>query len=158
MSPRRRLRSPATANFYSESTSSRSYACEIAAPFSGDFTKAGEGDFTFNCANTYGGETVLKGGTLVLGVPNALPANSPIVPQGGLIVSTAANFPAAITVDVTGLDPKGRSVRFARFSDAAPETLPAVSFRGSDDPNWRVRLVGDTLAVGCARGTLLLVR
>ena len=148
----------ATATFYSESSVARSYACEISAPVSGDFTKAGEGDFTFKAENTYGGATVLKGGTLVLGVPNALPANSPIVPRGGLIVSTAANFPAAITVDVTDLDPNGRAVKFARFSDAAPEALPAVSVRGSDDPNWRVRLVGDTLAVGYARGTLLLVR
>ena len=155
----------ATLRFYQGSDETASYRLDAVvtkvndpADASGSFTKAGEGDFTFKAENTSGGATVLKGGTLVLGVPNALPANSPIVPQGGLIVSTAANFPAAITVDVTGLDPKGRSVKFAHFSDAAPETLPKVSFRGSDDPNWRVRLVGDTLAVGYTRGTLLLVR
>ena len=150
----------ATLRFYQGADEAVSYRLDavVSAPVSGDFTKAGEGDFTFKAENTYGGATVLKGGTLVLGVPNALPANSPIVPRGGLIVSTAANFPAAITVDVTDLDPNGRAVKFARFSDAAPEALPAVSVHGSDDPNWRVRLVGDTLAVGSARGTLLLVR
>ena len=135
------------------------YGCVVAPNANtGSFTKAGAGDFTFKARNTYGGATVLKGGALVLGVPDALPANSPIVPQGGLLESTAANFPAEITVDVSGLDPKGRAVRFAHFTDGAPAALPKVNIVGSDDPSWGVRLVGDHLTIGWRAGLMMIVR
>ena len=87
-------------------------ACELVDnATTGSFTKRGEGDFTFMAANTCGGKTILEGGTLVLGVPNALPATTTIVPRGGVIEATADNFPAALAVDVSELDPEANAVR-----------------------------------------------
>jgi autotransporter-associated beta strand protein len=49
----------------------------------GSFTKAGEGDLTLYATNTWGGATVLKGGTLKAGCDWAVPTNSAVVLGGG---------------------------------------------------------------------------
>ena len=59
----------------------------------GSFTKKGAGDFTLRCANTWGGDTILEGGELVLGAVGALPVGSKIVYRGGTLKSSAAASP-----------------------------------------------------------------
>lgn len=49
----------------------------------GTFTKTGEGDLTLYATNTWGGATVLKGGTLKAGCDWAVPTNSAVVLGGG---------------------------------------------------------------------------
>ena len=52
----------------------------------GTFTKAGEGDLTLYATNTWGGATVLKGGTLKAGCDWAVPTNSAVVLGGGSVL------------------------------------------------------------------------
>ena len=49
----------------------------------GSFTKAGEGTFTLNATNTWGGATVVKGGVLKAGADWAIPTNTAVVLAGG---------------------------------------------------------------------------
>ena len=49
----------------------------------GSFTKAGDGTLTLNATNTWGGATVLKGGTLKAGCDWAVPTNSAVSLGGG---------------------------------------------------------------------------
>jgi len=49
----------------------------------GSFTKAGEGTFTLGATNTWGGATIVSGGTLKAGCDWAVPTNSPVVLAGG---------------------------------------------------------------------------
>ena len=96
---------------------------------------------------------------LVLGVPNALPANSPIVPKGGLLEATADNFPTALTVDVSELDPEAKSVKFAKVTEgelAAPPTVTIVG--GEPGEDWHVSSAGGVFKVGVRKGTLLIVK
>ena len=128
-------------------------------PDTGSFTKRGEGDFTFLAENTYGGKTILEGGTLVLGVPNALPATTTIVPRGGMLEATTDNFPAALSVDVSGLDPKARAVKFAKVTEgelAAPPTVTIVG--GEPGEDWHVSSAGGVFKVGVRKGTVLIVK
>ena len=125
----------------------------------GSFTKAGAGTFAFRAANTYGGKTVLKGGTLILDVPNALPANSPIVPQGGLLAATAENFPSELTVDVSELDPDAKAVTFAQVISGELAADPAVTIVGGEKgQDWRVSSAGGVFRVGCRKGMMLIVK
>ena len=130
-----------------------------AAPNTGSFTKRGTGDFTFMAENTYGGKTILEGGALVLGVPNALPADSPIVPRGGILEVTADNFPTALTVDVSELDPETKSVTFARVTSGELAAAPVISIvGGAPDQDWHVTSAGGVFRVGIRKGTMLIVR
>ena len=124
-----------------------------------DFTKKGIGDFTFMAENTYGGRTILEGGTLVLGVPNALPANSPIVPKGGWLEATADNFPTSLAVDVSELDPEAKAVTFARVTSGELAAAPVISIvGGAPDQDWHVSSAGGVFRVGCRKGMMLIVK
>ena len=72
----------------------------------GGFTKAGAGTLTLKAANTYGGDTVLAGGTLKLGVDNAIPSGSTVVCAGGALDLNGKTLGAgalqAWKVDVAG--------------------------------------------------------
>ena len=59
--------------------------CVIGSNVSGSFTKAGTGTLTLNATNTWQGATVLAGGTLKLGVDNAIPATTTFVLAGGAL-------------------------------------------------------------------------
>ena len=150
----------ATVDLYDRGTNRKlSYVATIAENGNtGSFTKRGAGDITFLAENTYGGKTILEGGTLVLGVPNALPATTTIVPRGGLLEATADNFPAALTVDVSGLDPTARAVRFARVTEGELAAPPAVTVVGGEPgQDWHVTSAGGVFTVGVRTGTLLIV-
>jgi autotransporter-associated beta strand protein len=53
-------------------------ATSIGGGGAGGFTKTGAGDLTLNAAASYSGATAFSGGTLTLGVNNALPAGTPL--------------------------------------------------------------------------------
>ena len=153
--------SNAKLRFYiNEEVSQTAVDCTIAeSPNTGSFTKRGEGDFTFMAENTYGGRTILEGGTLILGVPNALPTTTSIVPRGGILEATADNFPTALTVDVSELDPEAKSVTFARMASGELAAPPAVTVVGGEPgQDWHVTSAGGVFRVGVRKGTMLIVR
>lgn len=57
----------------------------LGAVTDGGITKAGEGSLTLSATNTYGGATVIAGGTLKCGVDGAIPGGSRIVLAGGTL-------------------------------------------------------------------------
>ena len=65
----------------------------------GSFTKVGDGNLSLAVANTWGGDTVLAGGTLKLDNPAALPSGTTLVFQGGKIAANDNPLPLAYAVD-----------------------------------------------------------
>lgn len=66
----------------------------------GSFTKKGEGDLRLLAANTYGGDTVLRGGTLKAETAGAIPAGSTVVfAGGGLTLGNGIAAPTSYAVD-----------------------------------------------------------
>lgn len=133
--------------------------CVIAAnENTGSLTKKGDGDLRLLAVNTYGGDTVLKGGVLKLEVTGALPEGSAIVPEGGIIeVANGVELPETIQVKIANPDPNAK-YDLIQFAGEVPETLPTFTFPDGTDPNWRVRLVGKTLRASYRKGLLMLVR
>ena len=124
----------------------------------GSLTKKGAGDFTLQAANTYGGDTVLAGGTLRLGTSGALPEGSRLVPQGGnLAVADGVSLPSAITVDVSALDP-AKKYDLIVFEGEMPAVLPTLTLVGCGDNDWCVRRVGNKIRLIVPKGVLLIVR
>jgi autotransporter-associated beta strand protein len=66
----------------------------------GSFTKKGGGDLRLLAANTYGGDTVLRGGTLKVEAAGAIPADSAVVfAGGGLTLGDGIAAPTSYAVD-----------------------------------------------------------
>ena len=115
----------------------------------GPFTKAGDGTLTLSATNTWGGATVVAGGTLKAGCDWAVPADSALVIKGGGVL------------DLNGKEARISSVEYGpgggSIANAAAAELPAtfsmrttiddvlagraIAFSGSQD------LTGITLAV-----------
>lgn len=155
----------ARADFYywrGSGISHASFDCEVSEPSSGSFTKAGEGDFTFMARNTYGGETVLEGGVLRLGVAGALPDDTVVVYAGGTLESTAAAFPETLKVSIPGADDASvRRYTLATFTDGCPDALPCVEVvnaAGGKKALWHALFSGETLRVVRQSGTVISVR
>ena len=124
----------------------------------GSFTKKGEGDFTLGAANTWGGDTILKGGILRLGVTGALPEGSKVVYDGGtLAVADGVELPATLNVEVPNLA-EGKKVSLLAFEGTVPATLPTVVCRGLDMNKWKFALYGRTLKLAPVCGAVLIVR
>ena len=87
----------------------------------GAFTKAGAGTLTLKAVSTYGGDTVLAGGTLRLGVDNAIPSGSTVVCAGGALDLNGKTLGAGALqtwkVDVAGALANGAT---ALEADAIP--------------------------------------
>ena len=136
--------------------------CVVSAPVSGSFTKEGEGDFTFKAANTYGGDTVLKGGVLRLDAAGALPEGTVVEYRGGSLESTAAAFPAELKVRLPGAeDGTARSCTLATFTDELPATLPPVEVVNAPEAGkglWNASFRDMTLRVVRTRGTAIYFR
>ena len=122
----------------------------------GSFTKTGEGDLTLNATNTWGGATVLKGGTLKAGCDWAVPTNSAVVLGGGgvldlngkaarissveyvagggrIINASAAELPAAFTLRTTVEDiVAGRAITLVgdQNLDGVPLMIEGEDFSG----------------------------
>ena len=139
-----------------------SYECEIGEVASGPFTKTGAQDFTFATANTYGGATILKAGTLKLAAAGALPAGSTVSYEGGKLTSTAAACPDAIRFTVPGATKIPKRHALLTFSGEAPATLPTVTYVDAEGKEYEcnVFLDGKTLRASAKSGLgmLLLVR
>lgn len=124
----------------------------------GDFTKKGEGDFTLNAANTWGGDTILRGGVLRLGVDGALPAGSRVVCDGGrLAVADGVTLPAEMTFSVPNYDGTN-SVTLLEFEGAVPASLPEITCEGIPSTINKVILSGKKLNLTPVRGTVLIFR
>lgn len=88
--------------------------CVVAEnPGGGDFTKSGAGQLTLSGANTYGGDTVLAGGTLKIASATAIPSGSKIVLAGGTI--DAGAYPDAV--------PKDWEIDFDDFRQKGPYSV-----------------------------------
>jgi autotransporter-associated beta strand protein len=135
---------------------------ELADVESGDFTKAGPGTLVLAAANSYTGETILKGGTLELSAAGALPETSAVSYQGGALTSTAEAFPEILRVRIPGAENGTvRRLKLATFIDACPSVLPDVELVNvSDDENrnWVPEFRGSSLYVRRVFGTVLSVR
>lgn len=75
----------------------------------GSFTKAGAGDLTLSAANTWGGDTVLAGGTLALDHAAALPTGTTVVFQGGTVEANGHALPTRYAVEGTAVAAAGKA-------------------------------------------------
>jgi len=135
-----------------------SYTCTIGQNANtGSFTKKGEGDFSLNAANTWGGDTVLKGGTLRLGADNALPSGTTVVYEGGeLAVADGVAAPAELNIRIDNPDPT-RRYTLMTFEGGAPATMPTVN-SNIDDPRWTAARVGNRLTYFFRRGSVVIFK
>jgi autotransporter-associated beta strand protein len=136
--------------------------CTVSAPESGSFTKEGAGDFTFQAANTYGGETVLKGGVLRLGAEGALPEGTVVAYEGGALEAGAETFPAELKVRIPGAENGTvRSCTLVTFTNSLPASLPSVEVVNApagERPCWVAMFSGLTLRTVRQRGIVVTFR
>ena len=136
--------------------------CVVSAPVSGSFTKEGEGDFTFKAANTYGGETVLKGGILRLDAAGALPEGTVVAYEGGALESAGEVFPAELKVRIPGAETGTvRGCTLATFTDSLPASLPSVEVVNAparEQALWQASFRGLTLRAVRVRGIAVTIR
>lgn len=135
----------------------REFDATIGTPVSGPFAKQGDGDFTFTAANTYGGDTILRGGVLRLGAEGALPQGTTLVYEGGSLETAAAFCPGALKVRVPNVDGT-RKVNVITFTDSVPETIPDVEIVNGEPAKWISRVSGSTLKVLKVSGTQIVIR
>lgn len=150
----------------------------------GSFTKAGEGTLTLTAANTWGGDTVLAGGILRLGVAGALPSKTTVVFAGGLIDADGQPLPTAYAVDCATFAAQGTvfypeafsfpegstlTVRNVDALDSAKSGMTLLRFVGgySGSPTlyaedlperWSLRLSGNRLRIGPEKGLTVIIR
>ena len=148
----------ATALIYKTRDSYTTVDCVIAPnENTGSFTKKGDGDFSLNAANTWGGQTILEGGTLRLGVTGALPAGSTVVYNGGALAVANGVTLDSLTVSLPKISPDERYT-LATFEGSAPGAAPAVTIEGVSDPRWQARIGGHKLLLSYTKGTVLVFR
>ena len=159
-------------------------ACELTddgvAQMSGDFVKAGDGDLTFEVANTYGGDTVLKGGTLTAAVADAIPSGSHVVLAGGTLALGSGVSTPAFALDALGsfesdgtfAFPEGSQIEVRNLDRVTDQTIPhwIVQYKGGVTGNpvivntcdipkdWKIRRSSTGFKLTKQTGTLLLVR
>ena len=136
-----------------------SVACTIDAnPASGSFTKRGEGDFTLNAANTYGGDTVLEGGVLKLGVTGALPDGSALVFKGGTLeVAPEVELPSVVDVNI-GFAPKPKTRHtLIAFPAGKPANVPLFNLSGVDS-KWVLRVTDSSVRLLQPAGVIMSFR
>lgn len=151
----------------------------------GSFTKSGEGNFIFRTANTYGGDTVLAGGTLVADVEGAIPSGSTVVFAGGTLTlgdgvvapsAYAADYAAALEGMPSTGDysfPEGSTITVRNLPVAdLPERVdllslgvgyaglkPTIDLTGVTVPKgYVVRWVGSKLRLSRQIGMVMVVR
>ena len=135
---------------------------QLAEVQSGSLTKTGPGTLVLAAANTYTGETVLKGGTLELSAAGAVPAASTVAYEGGALTAKASAFPESLKVRIPGAE-SGTVMRYTlvTFTDSCPEVLPeleVVNAPESEKSAWRAEFLGNTLRAVRTRGTVFIFR
>ena len=122
----------------------------------GGLTKRGPGRIALTAANTYGGATVVEGGTLAATVADAIPSGSAVTVKAGGVLELGAGvgYPADITADV---DCEDRTRRYALIScpDGSPAGAPAVK---GLDPGWVVKQRGTLWTASYQRGAVFSLR
>ena len=122
----------------------------------GGLTKRGPGRIALTAANTYGGATVVEGGTLAATVADAIPSGSAVTVKAGGVLELGAGvgYPADITADV---DCEDRTRRYALIScpDGSPAGAPVVK---GLDPGWVVKQRGTLWTASYQRGAVFSVR
>lgn len=150
----------------------------------GDLVKAGAATLYLKAANTYSGNTVLKGGTLNCQVANAIPAASTVVFAGGALNMNGAALPTKWGADCARVlaDGKPAAYNYALAfpagstlavlnADSIPESVTKLTlltmtagFTGSpevigyDKDVWRVRWVGSTLKMSRVSGMFFVIK
>ena len=148
----------ATAQIYKIQQTVVSAECIVAPNANiGSFTKKGEGDFTLNAVNTWGGQTILDGGTLRLGVTGALPEGTTVVYNGGALAVANGVTLDSLTVSLPKISPDERYT-LATFEGSAPSAAPAVTIEGVSDPRWQAKISGHKLLLSYTKGTVLVFR
>ena len=134
-------------------------ACEIGNFESGGFTKKGEGDFTFNAANTYGGNTVIEGGVLRLGVTGALPEGSRLVFKGGVLeVALGVELPSSVEVEVPDADEDVSRYTLVNFEDETASSGTVFKLAGDTGDKWALERFGATLRLRLRKGMTIVVK
>ena len=142
----------AKAQLYVNKTMVREIECTLAAaPAAGSFTKKGEGRLLLAVANSWAGDTIIAGGTLMAGCVGAFPSGSRIVMAGGKVeVASGVEFPSELTIDME-LDEDETYVLSDNFSG---DSLPALSGVSGD---WKLVASGGKLLLKHRRGFVLTV-
>ena len=114
------------------------------------------GRIALTSANTYGGGTVVEGGTLAATVADAIPSGSAVTVKAGGVLELGAGvgYPSDITADFDGED---RTQKHAIVScpNGVPAGAPAVKGLG---PGWVMKLYGTTWKAAYQRGAVLSIR
>lgn len=133
--------------------------CEIGDSVSGGFTKKGDGDFTFNAVNTYGGSTVVEGGVLRLGVTGALPDGSRLVFKGGAIeVAPGVELPRSVEVEVPDADENVPRYTLVDFADETAAAGTGFKLVGELGDKWVLERFGATLRLRLRKGMTIVVK
>lgn len=161
----------ATCKLYYEKTVIKTLTSESGAVVladnanTGSFTKTGEGDFTLLATNTWGGATIVAGGTLKAGCDGAIPTNTAVTISGGgvldlngkaaklasvsygagggkIINATGADVPAADAITLSFADVlAGRFVALSGDVDLSGVTLTLTGDVPALDENAKYPVV-----------------
>ena len=104
---------------------------------SGGFTKSGDGTFTMNATNTWGGATTVAGGTLKAGVDGAIPLGTDMVLRGGGVMDFNGKTGEVATVTYGaggGTFANAAQVKFA--TDAMDFTISADELAAGKTIPW----------------------
>ncbi len=96
------------------------YADQTVTSYTNTLTKSGSGEVTLSAANTYSGTTTISGGTLTLGIANAIPANAMGL-SGTLKTGATAGYGTtigALTLNGTSTIALGSGSHTLTFSDS----------------------------------------
>lgn len=123
----------------------------------GGLVKEGEGTLVLGVANSYAGETTVKGGVLKLAAEGALPSVKVNLAGGTLDVADGVSYPDGLTFDVSALsfEPGAKHVLASHWP--SEKALPSVTGipQGSE---FQLRHLGTTLKLKEPVGALLIVR
>ena len=116
------------------------------------------GDFTLRCANTWGGDTILEGGELVLAAAGALPAGTKVIYRGGTLKSSEAASPSSFTADISAAAESSRRIPLITYTDSLPEAAPSIALACDDVSDWRIVTRGLSIVAVKSSGSILLLK
>lgn len=117
---------------------------------SGPFTKAGAGTFLLSAANSWGGDTILRGGELKCTVDGAIPAGSRIVFAGGSLnlngkkLSDGSSCPKKWAVDCGEVLAKGTATYAAAVDFSGGATIEIRNAESIDPATVKADLLAFT--------------
>lgn len=124
----------------------------------GGLTVEGSGTVELAAANTYGGATFVKGGTLKVAHDQAIPAGSAILlGDQGVLDMNGRHLPAGSTVALA--DPQAFAAHDRSFT-LMENVVDDITVTNADQlpGNWSVRVVNGRLRANSGKGMLIFVR